>query len=377
LKAGLILQLLRLGENSILLARSVFTLFLVAFLGLALSASANGAGKQFDLRKQTTFKDLTVEVTANTRVYISGIKGTVRLVSTSGQMSEPVLHVHKSVAESAPAWAQDLFENLSYTVRSEGDGLFIEGKFSDAKSSVETWWASEAPELHFDLEIPARSIEVALRTGSIQVQNWKAPLAIFLVEGSARIDSGDGIAKLQIQQGDIRVDKHRGHIDLDTYAAKMAMTDVDGDISIANFNGDSSLSKVHGTLQIQASAGAVSIAKGSGTIDFETMRSGLVIQEFEGAIHGQAEDGSITASVLGEADVEIHSKQAPVAVHLPPGSSATLKLRSEDGAIIVPEPLKAAKSGEAKVVQGRMPASVAAIKGNVTVSTQTGTIRVR
>jgi DUF4097 and DUF4098 domain-containing protein YvlB len=115
------------------------------------------------------------------------------------------------------------------------------------------------------------------------------------------------------------------------------------------------------------------ISKSSGAIDFITGRGNLNLAGFEGPIRGQADQGLVSATIEGDAEVHIESNQGAVSVKLPSDSGASVKLQSEEGPLSAPDSLHA--QAHAKSLNGRL--SGDGPKGSVAIKTKTAPVKVR
>lgn len=351
-------------------------IFLTVFCALGMAGIETASAKPTEV----SFKDTPLDLNGVNRIVVNGFKGSLRLLSSAGAGAPRwgVLKAHKTLAEKAPVGMNEKFEALSLNIRRDGEALIIETVGPQVKTGIESYWASGAPEMALELELPANAgiaIEASFHDSLIQAQGYRAPIAVHIVDGAVRLSGTEGNLKVSIQKGDVKVENHRGRMSVDTYGAKVSAQNVDGDIELMNFNGDTNLAQVKGELDLKSVSGVIAVHKSSGSLDFSLTRASLTVADFEGAVRGSADDGSVSLQVIGETDVGIQSHQGAVTVKLPPASGATLKLRSDEGAIVAPESISITKNGEERSAQGRLNGS--GPKGSVVISSKSGAIRVR
>lgn len=355
---------------------STFSCLRFAYKGLALVAFVTVLGAVQNLAaKEVRYKDYPLEIRESDQLVFRFMRGSLKVVGSATPGTSAVLRAKKVVRNSASESELAEFENLSFVVRRSGSALFIETNGSEDRSALTKALESNAgPEMHFELVAPAVPVEVSIRTGEVQAQNWKENLSIDLVDGRVKTATGEGALKIQIQRGEVLVDDHRGNVTVDSYAAKVTLNSVRGDLSLSNFAGDSTLNDVKGHLDLVGASGAMNIGQSSGSADFSMSRGAIVMTAFEGPVKGYAGQGTVTVAIKGEADIQVESEQAPVTVRLPASSGARLNLQTEDGYLRLPDPLQKSLAG-ARRYTGHLKGG--GDKGGVTVKSKTGFIRIQ
>lgn len=331
--------------------------------------------------REVKYKDYSIELREGDRVSVTGVKGSVRLVSSprallSASGSGPAngtLRVRKTISTKAPARALEGFDQWTYTVRREENVVRIESKGPDSKADWDAQMKAGFPELIFELEAPAVPVEIALREGRMEAQNWKAPLSVHIVDGDVRLLKNEGALRVQVQRGQIRIDGHKGRVDVDGFNPKMQLANLDGDLNLDNFAGDSALQNLKGSLRLKAFSGQTVATQVDGACDFELGRGSLNLQGLDGGLRGQLDNGSISAKILGEPEVNIEAQEGSVSLNLPAGSGANVRLQTEGGILNAPPQLPTSRSSTQRFVQGRLAGSG---KGSVFVKTRSGNVKV-
>lgn len=343
--------------------------FVPAFLFIAVSFAWTAEAREI------RYKDYPLEIRESDQLVFQFMRGSLKVVGAANSGSPAVLRAKKVVRDSASESELAEFENFSFVVRRTGSTLVIEtNRPEDRTGWIKALESTAGPEMHFELVAPSVPVEVSIRSGEVQAQNWKESLSITLVDGKVKTNSGEGPLKVQIQRGEVRVDEQRGNVAVDSYAAKVTLNSVRGDLSLSNFAGDSSLNEIRGHLNLVGSSGAMNITQSSGSADFSMMRGAFNMTTFEGPVKGYTGQGPVTVAIKGEADVQVESDQAPVTVKLPANSGARLNVQTETGYLRLPDPLQKNLAG-ARRYTGRLQG--AGEKGGVNVKSKSGFIRIQ
>ncbi len=400
-------QLLRSKPSRIAIA-------LFAFIPLSVFATvANSAGGTKDVK----FRDTSLEIQDGDRFVITGIRGTIHLAQTGGQVfgsqnglgsgraaatvganlpvlvvggasaqnSEPtatvvtaLLRARKTLNEKGLSQWGSKFDSLALQTRRDGHVIYIEAKTSAAAQDWLDWTAPNSPEMNIELSVNSiRGIpaEVSLHSGSVDVRGWQANVSATVVQGSIRTEDTLGDLQVQVQHGEMRILKQHGAVDVDSFQGKLVADHVEGDIHLDNFSGDSSLRNVAGNVFVRTHSGPTNVADSNGAIDFELGRGALNVAKFEGPVRGQTDTAPVIAKLEGESDVNIESAQGPVAVRLPASSGAAIRLQTETGTLTAPEEIRPSQTTSSKFASGRMKG--AGPKGSVTIKSKAASIRVR
>lgn len=333
--------------------------------------------------REVKFKELAFLLREGDRIRVVGAKGHVRLIAASRPLADAtapenktapnaLLRVRKVLDDKASSRAKEGFDQWTYSLRKEDNVTYIEARGSDAKSDWEAQLKDGFPEFVFEIEAPPVAAEINLREGRFETQNWKAAVAVQIVEGQVRMAKNEGPLRVQVQRGEVRIDGHKGRVDIDGFNPKTHLTEIDGDLNLDNFAGDSVLQGLRGSLRMTAFSGQTTASKVDGGCDFTVGRGFLNLQGLEGGLRGQLGNGSVVAKLLGEPEVNIEAKEGSVSLRLPPSSGASVRLQTEDGNLSAPAQLTSSHTATRKVVAGRLSGTG---KGSVFVKTKTGNVR--
>lgn len=340
---------------------SAFKFVIVAFVGWAATGEA----------REVKYRDYALDIRGGDRLVVNGVNGAVRLIPAKASSAGGVLRARKTLPDKAPARALESFDQWTYTVRRDENTLRIDVKGPDAKGDWEAQIKVGFPELVFEIEAPPVPVEISLREGRVEAQNWKAALAVHVVEGQVRLAKNEGPLRARVQRGELRIDGHKGRVEVDGFNPKMQLANVEGDLDLDNFAGDSVLQGLKGSFRLKAFSGQTVAKKIDGGCDFELGRGSLSLQGLDGGLRGQLANGSVAAKILGDPEVNIESQEGAVRLNLPGGSGALVRLQTEGGSLSAPPSLGSSKSSTQRFVTGRLSGSG---KGSVFVKTKTGNV---
>jgi hypothetical protein len=356
----------------------------VSALLLATAALLHLATPAFAAR-EVKFKEFPIELSATdttkpSRLYVMGMRGSVRLISAvSGKA--PVVRARKVQPDGARNESADTFESFSYAVRKEGSVLVIEPKVGSTQSDWLTGIEPGQPELHLEIEAPSVPTEIHLHTGSVQSIGWKAPITASVQDGSIKMSEGEGLLALSVFKGEVRVEKWKGRVQVESHAAKVITQTIDGDVLVNNFSGESALTAIKGHSTLKAKTGGSVVTKLEGGLEFLNGRGGLAATQVQGVVRGQTDDGAVSLALgtegkeaQGESDVVVESQDGSVSIKPPVGSGALLRLSTDEGTLLAPESIAIPRGSGPKSVSARLAGTT---RGTIVVRSKRGVIRIR
>lgn len=329
----------------------------------------------FAAPKELRYKEMPLELREGDRLVISGIKAKIRLKAAADGVAG-TLRASKHLADKAAGEAVERFESLTFGIRREGQTVIVEEKGPDSKQAWEAWLKpSVHPELILEIAAAPVAVEVNVREGLIEVQNWSQSILASLVSGQIKTKATEGLLRLQTQAGSVDITDHKGSAEIDSFNAKLSVKNFEGSLDLTNFAGESFLSEIDGRVEMLAHAGPTNIAKSSGSFEFSNGRGAVNLSSFDGQVRGKTDQGAVVLGLEGEAEVDVDSEQGNVAVRLPANSGAALQLRSEGGGIVAPEDIRTTLTSTHQAASGRLGGD--GPKGVVAVRSKSGAIRVR
>ncbi len=225
----------------------------------------------------------------------------------------------------------------------------------------------------FDLEIlaPSRPMDIVWRKGPIQVKGWQAPLNLHSQSGDVLVEDSQGALVVTHQMGSVKVLRHQGQVQMSTFNGVLSLERVVGRIEVENFSGETSVAQSEGEVILAGFEARQSVVGGSGRIEFNNQRSPLRVEGFSGELRGESVQGEVVASLRGEVNVRVLTKEAAVHLQLP-GSGARVNIGSQAGNIQSPSFLRVDQFPNLRVARGRLRGSDG---GQVYVRTESGAIR--
>lgn len=335
--------------------------------------------------REVRFKEFPLELSATdatkpSRLYVIGMRGSVRLVSAAPGKA-PVVRARKVQPDGARDQSAEVFDSFSYAVRKDGSVLVIEPKVGSTQSDWLAGVAPGQPELHLEIEAPSVPTEIHLHTGSIQTVGWKAPITASLQDGSVKMSDGEGLLALSVFKGEIRVEKWKGRVQVESHAAKVFTQTIDGDVLVNNFSGESTLTAIKGHSTLKAKTGSSTVTKLEGGLEFLNGRGGLAATQIQGVVRGQTDDGAVSLALgtegkeaQGESDVVVESQDGSVSIKPPVGSGALLRLSTDEGTLLAPESIAIPRGSGPKSVSARLAGTT---RGTIVVRSKRGVIRIR
>lgn len=327
--------------------------------------------------KEVRYKDYPLELKDTERVVFHVPRGSIKLGTSSAVVGNPqvgVLKARKVINDRATNEEMSRFEMLSFSARRDGSTLFIEIKGPEDKSDWVRGAEANRAEMHFEFEGPSIPVQATVRAGHVTAQNWKRGLSLVLIEGNVSLTSGEGPLNIQIQRGDVRVSGHQGNTDIDSYGAKVTISHLTGNLNLSNFAGESALTALKGSTNLLSSSGSTNVAQSSGAVEFSLGRGAFALTGFDGAVKGVSDMGPVSLTMAGDdVDIQLESSQAPVTIKLPANSGASLRLKTDEGALRLPPQIRLPLA--TRQYNGRLQGAGA--KGVVSVKTKTGGIRIQ
>jgi hypothetical protein len=323
----------------------------------------------------SNYSDVPLEIQDGDRLIINGLRVNLRLIAASSG-KKPILRARKRLDDKAgdkvgPEVLRR-FETLGFQIRRERNFVILDVTGPDSKAAWVEWLRGGGGEMVFEIEAPSLPVEASLREGNVTIQGWGHPAAISLVDGVIRTKSTQGLLRLQAHRGEIRVEGHRGPLEIDSQSAKISLQGAEGEFKLTSFEGDATLSALKGPVDLTLGVGKTNASKVTGPVGFQLGRGSLTLIELDGALKGDIEQGTLSASVANQADVLIESQEGSVQLTLPPSSGALVKLKTEEGRIAHPDSLTP-QDGDKRHVTGRLPGR--GTKGRVSVTSKSGAIK--
>lgn len=335
--------------------------------------------------KEVRYKEFPLELSTTdaskaSRLYVIGMRGSVRLIPAAAGKS-PVVRARKVLPDGARGLQSDGFDSFSYSVRRDGPVLVIEPKGAATQSDWLAGIAQGQPELHLEIESPSVPTEIHLHSGTVQASGWKEPLTVAIKDGTIKMTEGEGSLALSVFKGEVRVEKWKGRVQIESHSAKVFAQTIEGDVEINNFSGESTLSSIKGHSTLKSRTGGSAVTKLEGGLEFLNGRGGFSANQVQGIVRGKTDDGTVSLALgtdgkeaQGESDVVIESTDGSVSIKPPTGSGALLRLSTDEGTLLAPPSVNIPRGTGPKAVSARLSGTT---RGTIVVRSKRGVIRIR
>lgn len=226
-----------------------------------------------------------------------------------------------------------------------------------------------------NIEVPKEGIYTKLVFEDVRAEiNSVAQLTLSSLKGRIVAQSTGENVHLSLQKGEIQSIQNKGAMEIEAYGGKVLVKDGQSSIKLLLFNGDLNIEKNSGKLHLVSYSSSAKINDQQGAVQLQWGKGNLSMTDFMGHLEGESQDGTLQIQVKPEARVDLQAMRGRVQVQLPNGSGASLRLKTATGDLIVPSPLKPAREGKYRVVNGKL---AGLNKGRVNIHSEEASIIVK
>lgn len=325
--------------------------------------------QSFILQAQASrFKRLeskSLEAQAGDELVVSGIQGQLRLYQHKGSKVQVEARYRPSGSLS---W--------SYTLSRVGKQIFIRVVGPSSRTDWQEILKKGASDFQLKVTVPAMPVSVSWKKGTLELLSWKSRASIALSSGELVVKNMEGKLSANVDEGQIFVDGLKGSSQLQSYNATAKLSRLDGPVELSNFFGKSYLNKVTGDISFHSFSGLLHSKITQGQIEFKQSRGHLQINQHDGSLRGELEEGGkLEAQLKGKVhSVRLRAKSGDISLVLPRRQGANIYLRSEKGRVLGPKSLSSKRTSAGRVLHGRRPGRGS---GTVNIITQSANIKVR
>ena len=324
---------------------TVQLIFLSSFIGFI--GDAGAAQQEF-------------QVSPNARVVVKLTEGKLNLEAMAG-------------AGRGQLQYQDQGEEIK--VQTENDEVLVQGTGRILRPSAEPLKLQNQKRT-VDLKLPAGVVvEIHMIDGQVTLQRWRGATLVHLEKGKVSSRDGEGALIIHVNKGETMVVDHRGPVTVDNYNSQVVLRNIEGDLRLENFMGETSTEKTRGHFRVSQSRGAIHAVNHQGLLNLDLQRAIFNGQQLSGRLEGQSEEGSITAQLGSEAEVNLRSQSGKMVVILPADVPVQLNLATQEGEITLPSVLKVNRDSDGRSYRGRWRGESA--KHFVTLKSQEGLLQVK
>ncbi|MEO0334785.1 MAG: hypothetical protein AAF202_00205 [Pseudomonadota bacterium] len=320
------------------------------------------------------YQPLSVPVEKGDRFVISGFRGSVKVIAApeSRQMTIQLKHV---TPKGLPESLKEANDEWLFSLKRDGGKILAQVGSPQSKSVWTQFLAKPEymPEFHLIVRGPSMPLVLSWQSGAVDLQGWKAPVEVTLLDSVSKFSGTEGALELSQQKGKVTISNHKGPISLDTYEVSANLKSIEGDLNVQNFKGSTSVSGAEGKVAIQSYSGQFEVSKGKGQISFASERGKIAVSSYEGDLDSETDIGSVRAVLVGQSRVKIKTRQGNVSLRMP-DSGANVNVGSETGYLNVPKHLRFTRLPNLRLMTGRLKGKNS---GRVFVRTETGEIKLR
>lgn len=318
------------------------------------------------------YKPLALETKATDQILIRGFDGDIRIQQAKG--NQLVVKVRQETPERSAGALKQSLDEWNFSLQRVDAGIEISVQSPQAR---EVWrqilQGGGTPKFHLEISAPARTLELAWRSGNVSLDNWGAKAYLSVMQGQIQVQGGAGDLRAIGQEVEVRVKGRTGKVEVESYSGKVILEDIKGPLEVEAFSGEASVSRCEGQITLRTFKAPLNVVGGKGRVEFETIRGPLKITNFSGDLKGVSDEAAVTAKLAGAGDVRVVTQGGPVSLDVP-GSGASVSASSVEGAITGPPHMRADQMAGSRVMRGRLKGSS---EGTIVVRTQTGSIRIR
>lgn len=337
----------------------IFITLILSVFSLSLSA------------KTLTYKPLSLQVEKGDRLEISGFHGKVNATVVDNARGVTVQLKQINPDEGG---AVDLDEWL-FSMQKQGAVIQVHVRSPQSKATWSRMLANNSaqPKFEMTIQMPSIPVEVSWRDGDVVFKGLKDELKIYSHSGNVSVLDHHAAVQVNHQKGVVRLSSIKGDVDVDTYAGKVIVEGLEGALKLKNFSGCSSVVKVDGQVDYITYGGSLKVSGGKGRLEFSNEKGKVSLEKFEGRVRGVSEQGSLFATLVGNSNVRVTSKEGAVSLRML-NSSASVNAGSKEGVLNAPQYLRLTRLPNLRLVRGRLRGKN---PGQVYVRTESGAIRIR
>lgn len=232
-----------------------------------------------------------------------------------------------------------------------GKALLIEEVIKDNRKELITHM--DQPKLKIIIQVPNIPVEISGFKIDLLAENLKKDLKLVVGQGSLKFSKTTGELNLSINNGDVAIESHSGKLKMDGEQVKTTIKNstFDGEYRVQNLKLD--LEKSNGYQQISAYSGNLNLNQNTGTYIVELSKGSLSSIANQGRLEALMDEASAEVRLVKDNELNIKTKSGKVFVNTNGVSGIWLNLKSSEGEVYLPSPLKPAKLKTENLYKGR------------------------
>lgn len=232
-----------------------------------------------------------------------------------------------------------------------GKALLIEEVIKDNRKDLVTHL--DQPKLKMIIQVPNIPVEISGFKIDLLAENLKKDLKLVASQGSLKFSKTSGELNLSVNNGEVVIDSHSGKLKIDGEQVKTVIknSNSDGEYRVQSLKLD--LEKSNGHQQISAYSGNLNLNQNTGTYIIELSKGTLSSIANQGRLEALMDEASAEVRLVKDNELNIKTKTGKVFVNTNGVSGIWLNLKSSEGDVYLPAPLRPVKLKTESSYKGR------------------------
>lgn len=232
-----------------------------------------------------------------------------------------------------------------------GKGLLLEEVIKDNRKDLMTHL--DQPKIKLIIQVPNIPIEILGHKVDLLAENLKKDLKVVAAQGTLKFIKTSGEVTLSLNSGEVYADSHSGKFRLDGEQIKTVIknSNVDGEFRVQSLKLD--LEKTNGHQVVNSYSGVLNLNQNSGSYFVELTRGSLSSIANQGRLEAMMDEANTEVRLLKDNELNIKTKTGKVFVNTNGVSGIWLNLKSTEGDVYLPAPLKVVRLKTENFYKGR------------------------
>lgn len=232
-----------------------------------------------------------------------------------------------------------------------GKGLLLEEVVKEGRKEIGTHL--DQPKLKLVVQVPSVALEVFGYKVDVMAENLKKDVKVVASQGTLKFIKTSGELSLSLNSGDVFVDSHSGKLKLDGEQLKTVVknANADGEYRVQSLKLD--IEKTNGHQQVSAYTGALNLNQNTGTYTIDLSKGSLSSIANQGRLEAFMDEANTEVRLVKDNELNIKTKTGKVFVNTNGVSGVWLNLKSSEGDVYLPAPLRPVKFKTENSFKGR------------------------
>lgn len=223
----------------------------------------------------------------------------------------------------------------------------------------------DIPKVKLVIQVPSIPVEISGYKTDLLVENLKKDIKVVSTSGNLRFIKPTGEMILSLINGEVVVDGHNGKLKLDGDNLKVNVKNStsDGEYRVQNLKLE--LEKNLGHQQMVSYFGNLNLKQNSGSYQIELTKGSLSAIANQGRLEALLDEASAEVRLVKDNEINIKTKTGKVFVNTNNVPGVWFNLKSDDGEIYLPSPLKTQKHNSESLFKGRTAGEKTLTRGEI------------